>query len=59
MNFEEYFRFEDAKTEDKQYIQFLIGLSLSMLQRSYFVDESKADFKPRKGPHPHLCRILP
>jgi molybdopterin/thiamine biosynthesis adenylyltransferase len=50
MNFEEYFRFEDAKTEDEQFIQFLIGLSPSMLQRSYLVDESKADFKARKGP---------
>ena len=38
MNFEEYFRFEDAKTEDEQFIQFLIGLSPSMLQRSYLVD---------------------
>ena len=50
MNFEEYFRFEDAKTEDEQFIQFLIGLSPSMLQRSYLVDENKADFKARKGP---------
>lgn len=50
MTFEEYFRFEDAKTEDEQFIQFLIGLSPSMLQRSYLVDQSKADFKARKGP---------
>jgi molybdopterin/thiamine biosynthesis adenylyltransferase len=50
MTFEEYFRFEDAKTEDEQFIQFLIGLSPSMLQRSYLVDESKADFKARKAP---------
>lgn len=50
MTFEEYFRFEDVKTEDEQFIQFLIGLSPSMLQRSYLVDESRADFKARKGP---------
>ncbi|MBL4630246.1 MAG: ThiF family adenylyltransferase, partial [Paraglaciecola sp.] len=42
MNFEEYFRFEDVKTEDEQFIQFLIGLAPSMLQRSYLVDETKA-----------------
>ncbi|WP_368411517.1 ThiF family adenylyltransferase [Alteromonas sp. 1_MG-2023] len=50
MTFEEYFRFEDADTEDEQYVKFLIGLSPSMLQRSYLVDPTKADFKAKKGP---------
>ncbi|MFT2090418.1 ThiF family adenylyltransferase [Paraglaciecola sp. 2405UD69-4] len=50
MTYEEYFRFNDAKTENEQFIQFLIGLSPSMLQRSYLVDESRADFNARKGP---------
>ena len=50
MTFEEYFRFEDKQTEDEQLIQFLIGLSPSMLQRSYLVDPSKADFKAKVGP---------
>lgn len=50
MSYEEYFRFNDAQTEEEQYIKFLIGLSPAMLQRSYLVDPTKADFKARKGP---------
>ena len=50
MTYEEYFRFEDAETEEEQYIKFLVGLSPSMLQRPYLVDESAADFKAKKGP---------
>lgn len=50
MSFEDYFCFENAKTESEQFVQFLIGLSPSMLQRSYLVDKSKADFKAKKGP---------
>ena len=50
MNFEEYFRFEDCETEEEQYIKFLIGLSPAMLQMKYLVDDSKADFKAKKGP---------
>jgi molybdopterin/thiamine biosynthesis adenylyltransferase len=50
MTYEEYFRFEDAKSEEEQYIKFLIGLSPSMVQRPYLVDESTADFKAKKGP---------
>jgi molybdopterin/thiamine biosynthesis adenylyltransferase len=49
MTFEEYFRFE-GKSEEDQYIQFLIGLSPAMLQRSYLVDESAANFKEKRGP---------
>jgi molybdopterin/thiamine biosynthesis adenylyltransferase len=49
MSFEEYFRFE-GKSEQDQYIQFLIGLSPAMLQRSYLVDESAANFKEKRGP---------
>ncbi|MCW8107275.1 ThiF family adenylyltransferase [Alteromonas ponticola] len=50
MTYEEYFRFEDKKTEEEQLIQFLIGLSPAMLQRSYLVDDSTVDFQAQKGP---------
>ena len=50
MSFEEYFRFEDKKTENDQLIQFLIGLSPAMLQRTYLVDESSVSFLDKKGP---------
>jgi molybdopterin/thiamine biosynthesis adenylyltransferase len=49
MNYEKYFRFE-GKSEHDQYIQFLIGLSPAMLQRSYLVDESAVNFKEKRGP---------
>jgi len=49
MNYEQYFRFE-GKSENDQYIQFLIGLSPAMLQRSYLVDESAVNFKEKRGP---------
>ncbi|MEW6983594.1 ThiF family adenylyltransferase [Colwelliaceae bacterium 6471] len=50
MTYEEYFRFEDKKTEEEQLIQFLIGLSPAMLQRNYLVDESRVSFKEKRGP---------
>lgn len=50
MNFEQYFRFNDAANENEQYLKFLIGLSPAMLQRPYLVDPSKADFHAKKGP---------
>lgn len=50
MSYEEYFRFNDKQTEQEQLIQFLIGLSPSMLQRKYLVMPEKADFQAKKGP---------
>jgi hypothetical protein len=50
MSYEQYFRFEDKKTENEQLIQFLIGLSPAMLQRPYLVDESRVSFIEQKGP---------
>lgn len=50
MTYEEYFRFNDKKTENEQLIQFLIGLSPAMLQRSYLVDESRVNFIEKRGP---------
>lgn len=49
MNYEQYFCFE-GRSELDQYIQFLIGLSPSMLQMPYLVDKSRVDFKAQKGP---------
>ena len=58
MSYEQYFRFE-GKSEQDQYIQFLIGLSPAMLQRGYLVDKSKVDFHAKKGPSTpmavHMC----
>jgi len=50
MTYEEYFRFEDKKSEEDQLIQFLVGLSPAMLQRSYLVDETSVSFKEKRGP---------
>lgn len=50
MNYEEYFRFEDAKTENEQLVKFLIGLSPSLMQRTYLVDPSTSDFIAKKAP---------
>ena len=50
MTYEEYFRFEDKQPGEDQLIQFLIGLSPSMLQRPYLVDDSQVNFKEGKGP---------
>lgn len=50
MNYEEYFRFEDAKSENEQLVKFLIGLSPSLMQRTYLVDPSTSDFIAQKAP---------
>lgn len=50
MSFEDYFRFEAKKSEEEQLIQFLIGLSPAMLQRSYLVDQTRVSFRQQKGP---------
>jgi molybdopterin/thiamine biosynthesis adenylyltransferase len=49
MSFEDYFRFE-GKTELRQYINFLMGLSPSGMHRSYLVDPSRLDIARRKTP---------
>jgi len=49
MSYEQYFRFE-GKSEQDQYIQFLIGLSPGMLQQGYLVEQSALDFDAKKGP---------
>ncbi len=50
MSYEEYFRFEDCKTENEQLVKFLIGLTPSLIQRSYLVDPSTSDFIAQKAP---------
>ena len=50
MSYEQYFRFNDKSTEEDQLIQFLIGLSPAMLQRSYLVDNTRVSFRQKKGP---------
>src|SRR5580704_5275582 len=49
MSFEDYFRFE-GKSELRQYINFLIGLTPSGMHRSYLVDPSRLDIVNRKAP---------
>lgn len=50
MDYESYFRFEDCKTENEQLVKFLIGLTPSLIQRSYLVDPSTSDFIAQKAP---------
>ena len=49
MSFEDYFRFE-GKSELRQYINFILGLSPSGMHRSYLVDPSRLDIANRKTP---------
>ena len=49
MSFEDYFRFE-GKSELRQYINFLIGLTPSGMHRSYLVDPKRLDIAKRKAP---------
>ncbi|MDP5131233.1 MAG: ThiF family adenylyltransferase [Paraglaciecola sp.] len=49
MTFEQYFRFGNLSRVD-QLLQFLVGLSPSMLQLPYLVDKSRVDFIAEKGP---------
>lgn len=49
MTFEEYFRMRGQPTREKL-LRFLVGLSPAMLQMSYLVDPSAADFDNHKGP---------
>ena len=49
MTFEEYFRMRGQPTREKL-LRFLVGLSPAMLQMSYLVDSSAADFVSHKGP---------
>lgn len=57
MSFEEYFQME-GKSEFDQLLHFLLGLSPSMLQMPYLVDESRIDLDNHKGPStPMACEL--
>jgi hypothetical protein len=49
MPFEDYFRFE-GKSELRQYINFLMGLSPSGMHRAYLVDPTRLDIVKHKAP---------
>lgn len=49
MTFEEYFRLKGLPKEE-QLLNFLVGLSPAMLQRTYLVDPTRADFAQQKVP---------
>jgi molybdopterin/thiamine biosynthesis adenylyltransferase len=49
MTFEEYFQLE-GHPEDEQLLRFLFGLSPSMLQMPYLMDDSRVDLANHKGP---------
>ena len=49
MTFEDYFRFE-GKSELRQYINFLMGVSPSAMHSAYLVDPSRLDMSKRKAP---------
>ena len=57
MSFEEYFRFE-GHDEQEQALRFMLGLSPSLLQLGYLVDETRADFAAKRGPStPMACEM--
>ncbi len=49
MTFEEYFRLEGLP-ENEQLLNFLVGLSPAMLQRTYLADPSTVSFNEHRGP---------
>jgi molybdopterin/thiamine biosynthesis adenylyltransferase/nitroreductase len=49
MTFEEYFRFEGLP-EERQYVNFAMGLTPKAFHRTYMVDPSRIDLAHRRGP---------
>ena len=57
MTFEEYFRLEGLP-ENEQLLNFLVGLSPAMLQRTYLADPSTVNFNEHRGPStPMACEL--
>ncbi len=57
MSFEQYFRL-NGFSERKKYVNFLLGLTPAMLQRSYLQDKTRVDFAAKRGPStPMACQI--
>ena len=50
MSCEDYFGFDECKSEIEMAIRFLVGLSPAMLQRGYVADMSRVNLAERKGP---------
>lgn len=49
MSFEQYFGFE-GRSENEQFLRFLLGLAPDLLHNQYLMDPSSIDFHNRKGP---------
>jgi len=49
MTFEEYFRIDGCDVAEKR-VRLLVGLSPSMLQRTYLADPAHVDFEHQRGP---------
>lgn len=57
MTFEEYFRLEGLP-ENEQLLNFLVGLSPAMLQRTYLAEPATVDFSQHRGPStPMACEL--
>lgn len=57
MSFDEYFRLE-GETNERQYVNFLVGLTPSSLQRSYLVDPLRLNLAEQRGPSTIMgCRL--
>jgi molybdopterin/thiamine biosynthesis adenylyltransferase len=50
MSFEDYFRFDECRSETDFALHFLIGLSPSMLHMGYLMDPTRVDLANHKGP---------
>lgn len=50
MYYEDYFRFNDCQNQEEQLVKFMVGLSPSLMQRTYLVDPSSSDFIAQKAP---------
>lgn len=50
MPFDQYYRFTESKNDQERFIKLLIGLAPALLQKSYLVDPSAANFQEQRGP---------
>jgi sulfur-carrier protein adenylyltransferase/sulfurtransferase len=57
MSFEKYFRMSGHSSEE-QALRFMLGLAPARLQLPYLVDDTRVDFKAKKGPStPMACEL--
>jgi len=57
MSFEDYFQFEGLPVE-RQYVNFLLGLTPKAWHRAYLVDPNRLDLANRRGPStPMACQL--